>query len=346
MYIYSQNFLKNLLIFKKISKKTLIISSTALFIFCGLAVCFSAQDNQSSGFVVYNATNQSECFLDSRENCAIESPDLCFIQSNTIRGNSPVISVTPNVLGSLGADATAIQRKEVMEHIVEPGETISSIAVKFNISTDTILWANDLTSKSTLKIGEKLIILPVSGVLHVVGSGDTLSEIASHYKSDLSEIIAINDIQDNKIFIGDVLVLQGAQKPTTSYIARAPSVSSYFIIPCKGIITQRLHWYNAVDVANKCGTPIYATAGGTVQKTGYIKIGGNRVRVVHPNGIVTYYGHLSKILVSPGQKVSQGQIVGYMGRTGYATGCHVHYEVRGATNPLAKYALGAKLTWK
>jgi murein DD-endopeptidase MepM/ murein hydrolase activator NlpD len=328
------------------SKKTLIISSTALFIFCGIAVCFSAQDNPSSGFVVYQAGNQSECFVDSRENCAIESPDLCLIQNNTIRGNSPVISVTPQVLGSLGADPTAIQRKEVMEHIVEPGETISSIAIKFNISKDTILWANKLTSKSTLKVGKKLIILPVTGVLHVIGSGDTLSEITRHYKSDLSEIIAINDIQDNKIFIGDVLVLPGATKPSSSYIARAPSVSSYFIIPCQGIVTQRLHWYNAVDVANKCGTPIYATAGGTVQKAGYIKIGGNRVRVVHPNGIVTYYGHLSKILVSPGQKVSQGQIVGYMGRTGYATGCHVHYEVRGATNPLAKYALGAKLTWK
>jgi LysM repeat protein len=346
MYIQSKNFFKNLLISKKISKKTLIISGTALFIFCGVAVCFSAQDNQSSGFVVYQASSQSECFVDSRENCEIESPDLYLIQSNTIRGNSPVISVTPQVLGSLGADPTAIQRKEVTEHIVEQGETISSVATKFNISTNTILWANDLTSKSTLKVGKKLIILPVSGVLRVVSSGDTLSEIARHYKSSQNEIIAINDIQDNKIFIGDVLVLPGATKPSSSYIAKVPSVSSYFIIPCQGTVTQRLHWYNAVDVANKYGTPIYATAGGTVQKTGYIKIGGNRVRIVHPNGIVTYYGHLSKILVSPGQQVSQGQKIGLMGRTGYATGCHVHYEVRGATNPLAKYALGAKLTWK
>ena len=346
MYIKSKNFLKNLLVSKKISKKTLIISGASLFLFCGIAICFSAQDNQSSGFVVYQASSQSECFLDSRENCTIESPDLCLIQNNSIRGNSPVISVTPNVLGSLGGDESAIQRKEVMEHIVEPNETVSSIATKFNISTNTILWANGLTSKSLLKVGKKLIILPVSGILHVVKSGDTLSEITRHYKSDSSETIAINDIQDNKIFIGDVLVLPGAIKPASSYIAKVPSVSSYFIFPCEGTVTQRLHWYNAVDVANKYGTPIYATAGGTVQKTGYIKIGGNRVRIVHPNGIVTYYGHLSKILVSPGQKVSQGQKVGLMGRTGYATGCHVHYEVRGATNPLAKYALGAKLTWK
>ena len=348
MYIKSKNFLKNLLISKKISKKTLIISSMGLFIFCGVAVCFSAQDNQSSGFVVYQANSQSECFVDSRENCEIESPDLCLIQNNTIRGSSPVISVTPKVLGSLGADPAKIQRKEVMEYIVEQGDTISSIATKFNISTNTILWANDLTSKSTLKVGKKLIILPVSGILHVVKSGDTLSEISKHYKSNLSEIIAINDIQDNRIFIGDIYILPGAKKPASSYtaIAKVPSVSSYFIIPCQGTVTQRLHWYNAVDVANKYGTPIYATAGGTVQKTGYIKIGGNRVRIVHPNGIVTYYGHLSKILVSPGQKVSQGQKIGLMGRTGYATGCHVHFEVRGATNPLAKYALGAKLTWK
>ena len=345
MYIQSKNFLKNLQISKKISRQTLTISAAILCIVCG-ATAFSNQNSQSAGFVIYSSGNQSECFIDSRENCAIESPELYLIQDNTIKGNSPVFSVTPQVLGSLGADESEIQRKEVMEYIVDQGDTISSIAAKFNISQNTLLWANDLTNKSTLKVGKKLIILPVSGILHIVKSGDTLSEISKHYKSDKNDIIAINDIQDNKIFIGDVLVLPGAQKPSSSYIAKAPSVSSYFIIPCVGTISQRLHWYNAVDVANKCGTPVYATAGGTVQKTGYIKIGGNRVRIIHPNGIVTYYGHLSKILVSPGQKVSQGQIVGYMGRTGYATGCHVHYEVRGATNPLSKYALGAKLTWK
>ncbi|MCK4355202.1 peptidoglycan DD-metalloendopeptidase family protein [Candidatus Parcubacteria bacterium] len=327
-------------------RKTIIISGIALFIFCGMAFYSIAQDNQSSGFVVYQAGNQNECFVDSRENCEIESPDLYLIQGNSIRGNAPVFSVTPQVLGSLGADKTKIQRKNVTECIVKQGDTISSIAVEFNISTDTILWANDLTKKSVLKVGKKLIILPVSGILHIVKSGNTLSEITRYYKANSNEIIVINDIQDNKIFIGDVLVIPGAKKPSSSYIAKVPSVSSYFIFPCEGRITQRLHWYNAVDVANKCGTPIYSTAGGTVQKTGYIRIGGNRVRIIHPNGIVTYYGHLSKILVSPGQKVSQGQIVGYMGRTGYATGCHVHYEVRGATNPLAKYALGAILKWK
>jgi len=87
-----------------------------------------------------------------------------------------------------------------------------------------------------------------------------------------------------------------------------------------------------------CGEPVYAAAGGTIQRIGYHTMGGNYVRVLHPNGVVTYYGHLVRAAMSSGTKVFQGEIIGYTGHSGYTipagpAGCHLHFEVRGATNP-------------
>ena len=328
------------------SKHTKItILGVSLAILFGIGLYFFGQGNDNANFIVSQVINQNNCFVDSRDSCKIELPDLYLIQENSIKASSPPIAVTPQILGSLGAEPKTI-RKEVIEYTVEPGNSLWGIAHKFDISLDTICWANDLTKNSIIKQGQKLVILPVSGVLHFVKSGDTLSELAEKYKVKAEEIAEFNDISAQKIFIGDILIIQGGKKSSSPYIAIVPLADAYFVFPCIGKITQGLHWHNAIDVANKCGTPIYAAAGGSVQKAGYIKIGGNRVRIIHPNGVVTYYGHLSKILVSPGQNISQGQLIGYMGRTGRATGCHIHFGVTGASNPLAKYSLGSWLTWK
>ena len=93
-----------------------------------------------------------------------------------------------------------------------------------------------------------------------------------------------------------------------------------------------------IDLAGSYGTPIYATADGTVLRAGWNSGGyGNLVEVDHGRGITTRYGHMSAILVSPGQHVVRGQQVGRMGSTGRSTGNHLHYEVRidgRAVNPI------------
>jgi murein DD-endopeptidase MepM/ murein hydrolase activator NlpD len=93
-----------------------------------------------------------------------------------------------------------------------------------------------------------------------------------------------------------------------------------------------------IDLAAPIGTPIYATADGTVSNAGYNNGGyGNLIKVDHGRGIETRYGHLSAILVSPGQHVARGQLIGRMGSTGRSTGSHLHYEVRidgRAVNPI------------
>jgi len=93
-----------------------------------------------------------------------------------------------------------------------------------------------------------------------------------------------------------------------------------------------------IDLAGPSGTPIYATADGQVSAAGWNSGGyGNLIKLDHGRGIETRYGHLASILVSPGQQVKRGQLIGRMGSTGRSTGSHLHYEVRidgRAVNPI------------
>ena len=96
--------------------------------------------------------------------------------------------------------------------------------------------------------------------------------------------------------------------------------------------------HQGIDLAAPVGTPIYATADGVISEAGYNSGGyGNLIKVDHGRGIETRYGHLSRILVSAGQRITRGQLIGHMGSTGRSTGSHLHYEVRidgRAVNPI------------
>lgn len=92
-----------------------------------------------------------------------------------------------------------------------------------------------------------------------------------------------------------------------------------------------------VDISGPVGTPIYATADGIVGRATWANGYGNLVELEHGKGIQTRYGHLSAMLVQPGQRVARGQLIARMGSTGRSTGSHLHYEVRldgHAVNPM------------
>ena len=107
------------------------------------------------------------------------------------------------------------------------------------------------------------------------------------------------------------------------------------IWPTTGEVTSPygLRWggtdfHPGIDIANDMGTPIVATADGVVEYAGWNSGGyGNMVDINHGNGIMTRYGHASQVVVSVGQQVKRGQLIAYMGSTGFSTGPHVHYEV-------------------
>ena len=107
------------------------------------------------------------------------------------------------------------------------------------------------------------------------------------------------------------------------------------IWPTTGVVSSPygLRWggtdfHPGMDIANDMGTPIVATADGVVEYAGWNSGGyGNMVDINHGNGIMTRYGHASQVVVSTGQQVKRGQLIAYMGSTGFSTGPHVHYEV-------------------
>lgn len=253
-------------------------------------------------------------------------------------------------------------RSEVVEYEVKSGETLSQIAEKFGVSQDTIKWANDMQSKDTIKPGQKLKILPVSGVAHTVKSGDTLESITKKYTADAQSVVdfPFNDVPDDfKLKVGQILIVPEGVPPESKlppkpkiqpqYIAQGPG-SPTFTAPAGGSfvwptstsgISQYFAWYHpGIDMPHRGAPPVVASDGGTVIVAGWPdNYGyGNRVVVDHGNGYQTLYAHLSNIYVSSGQKVSRGQSVGQMGSTGRSTGTHLHFEIRFkgiAVNPLA-----------
>lgn len=84
----------------------------------------------------------------------------------------------------------------------------------------------------------------------------------------------------------------------------------------------------AVDLSGNNGRPIYSVAGGKVIKAAFDRYSGNHILIDHGSGVVTYYGHCSSMIVSAGATVTQGQVIGYVGSTGYVTGPHLHFEIR------------------
>ncbi len=324
------------------------------FLYCGVAILLfciifalipiSKGENDDKGKIFDDSQ-----YLFSGNNTSLSFLDLNVIDGVVLEPTAPPFLISGKALGSLVDFGS---KQEIEHYIVEKGDTLGGIATKFDISLNTLFWANNLNSKTVLKVGQELTILPISGVVHIVQSRDTLSEIAEVYQADMKEIVSFNNLgNEGKICAGDFIIVPNGVKPkVTQQYARVPVSQSYFIcpIPSPCRITQGLHWYNAIDFSNgKCGEPVYAAAEGNVQRIGYTALGGNYVRIIHPNGVVTYYGHLSEQAVNAGQQVYQGQIIGYIGYSGVTipkgpAGCHLHFDVRFAENPFQGYSVGTQ----
>ena len=256
------------------------------------------------------------------------------------------------VIGTMADINDQPKSDQISLYVVREGDSLSQIGEMFGVSVNTILWANDLKRGSAIKAGQMLLILPVSGVRHIVSAGDTVQSLAKKYGGDIQEIIQFNDLDaSGTLAKGEVVVIPGGEEETISRgtgKAPAPRVKGtggpsyvgYYMRPISGgIRTQGLHGYNGVDLASGLGTPIMAAAAGQVivSKSGAWNGGyGNYVVIKHDNGTQTLYAHNSRNIVAVGQPVVQGQIIAYMGNTGKVdgpTGVHVHFEIRGAKNP-------------
>ena len=261
----------------------------------------------------------------------------------TVVGNSALFPAT----GPWGSIADVVEHKpdSISLYVVRDGDTLSSIANIFDVSVNTIIWSNNLKRGSLINPGDVLVILPVSGVQYTVKKGDTIKSIAKKYGGDANEILVFNGLASEAgLKVGLIIIIpngEGEPIPSSSggRVVRGggPNYAGYYLRPITGgRKTQGIHGYNGVDLASYCGSPVMASASGDVivaRPAGWNGGYGQYAVISHPNGTQTLYAHLSAIIVSPGWHVVQGQIIGYVGSTGLSTGCHLHFEVRGARNP-------------
>ena len=256
--------------------------------------------------------------------------------------------------GPVGRDAIAASGRtngEISVYTVREGDSLSQIAEMFDVTSNTILWANDLSSATAIRPGDTLVILPIAGVQHTIASGDTVASLAKKYEGEVDEILAYNQLSsESQLKAGETIVIPGGRvaqapipstpsrpTPTRSSSSSAGSSAGQFTHPAPGAVrTQGLHGYNAVDYGGPIGTPIVAAAAGEVivsRNSGWNGGYGNYVVIRHPNGVQTLYAHNNSNLVGVGEYVQAGQQIATMGNTGRSTGPHLHFEVRGARNP-------------
>lgn len=236
---------------------------------------------------------------------------------------------------------------KISVYIVKKGDSLSAIARMFGVTVNTIVWANDI-SRGIISEGQRLVILPISGIRYTVKSGDTFKTIASKYKGDADEIASYNGMQGSKLVIGDEILIPDGEislpAPAATRInakstgSSSASADGYYIRPVgnNAVKTQGLHGFNGVDLALSLGSPVVASASGSViisRSGGWNGGYGQYIVISHDNGTQTLYAHLSANLVAEGTRVSQGELIGRIGSTGRSTGSHVHFEIRGARNP-------------
>lgn len=265
------------------------------------------------------------------------------LQESVLTSNNTTETIVP----------TNRPRSEVVPYAVASGDTLSSVSTKFNVSVESVRWANSLGDSDTIQPGSNLKIPPVSGVVYQVKEGDTLDTVAKYYSADKQTIadFPFNYIDDTlSLRVGQTLYVPDGvvPKPVAPAKPAAPRIANTgFVVgsgmlswPVAPTISQYFSWYHtAIDIARPYGTPIYAAASGRVidskkQTTSF----GWYCIVDIGNGYTVAYAHMSNLGCYEGQWVERGQYIGAIGTTGRATGPHLHLEVRRngvAVNPLS-----------
>ena len=225
-------------------------------------------------------------------------------------GDIEIIDGVALVAGS-GISGTVLSTNKIANngkislYKVREGDTLSQIAEMFDVSTNTIRWANDFSGP--IHPGQELIILPITGLTHVVQNGGTIADIADIYEADIQEIALFNGINaDHELSPGDEIIVPNVEpvieeSSNSGSYAAGPSPSgsisssNYYINPVPGaILTQGNHGYNAVDLGIPKGTPAYAAATGRVidsRQGGWNGGYGIMVIVSHANSLCSPIKH-------------------------------------------------------
>ena len=199
-------------------------------------------------------------------------------------------------------------------HVVRSGETLTRIAVRYGVSRKALIDANRLARPEQLRVGQRIVV--------------PSAQMAANEKP----VRLIDAVLAN----GDVLLVRAGPRrvPTRFYMAEPGLENNIeFAWPVEGQVVspfgrRRLGWHAGMDIKAEIGAPILAAAPGTVISSGQERAYGRVIRVEHECGFVTVYAHNLENLVEVGDRVSTGTIIGTVGRSGRATGPHLHFEIR------------------
>jgi murein DD-endopeptidase MepM/ murein hydrolase activator NlpD len=277
------------------------------------------------------------------------------------------------ILAVIGGEGTTQAETGPLTHRVEPGDTMLKIGKMYGVSVDVLARYNKLADAAPLHAGQTLNI-PLLRKWIRLKPGDTLERLAAEHRTTKELIQKLNpDLDETDLtYVGQRIAVPepvNVPKPEPRQVrvpvekrenvslirlARVPAVRApeqktpvgdMFLWPITGMITSQFGWrhgrvHKGIDIWNaaKAKAEIHSARAGVVVQAGYSGNYGNLVVIDHGNGWMTYYAHLSRIAVSKGESVAAGQFLGNMGRTGNATGYHLHFEVHRdgkAINPLS-----------
>jgi murein DD-endopeptidase MepM/ murein hydrolase activator NlpD len=265
--------------------------------------------------------------------------------------------VLPTPTPTPGRSAVPFGDTVFVVYQVAAGDNLTRIARDFGLSVTTVFWANSpaLSNPDLVKIGQKLLIPPVDGVVVRASGSDTVDSIADDNEIDPQVILDANLLSGQNLDDGQLLILPGVpNKPLPHPIAAPPKPEDWlnkleWPVPNHHTITLKFgcttfyleppfgnckHYHNGLDIGGaRIGTPVVAAASGTVIYAGRKKAGadgaggGIVVWISHKGTLYTTYNHLNSVTVKVGQHVDAGQQVGTVGNSGAAAGAHLHFEV-------------------
>ncbi len=254
-------------------------------------------------------------------------------------------------------------RDDVIVYTVGAGDAVFSIAKKFNLKPETILWANyDQLNDNPdmLSVDMELNIPPVDGVYYEWDNGDTLENVAARFEVDVADILNWPgnrlDLTNPQVDPGNWVMIPGGHRefriwlvPTIARDRAGVSKDLYGLGACDGsyegaygsgsfmwptyshVLSGNDYWsgHLGIDIAGGVGDSVWASDSGVVVFAGWATGGyGYMIMIDHGNGYQTLYAHLSNVSAYCGQSVYQGQHIGGVGSTGNSTGSHLHFEVR------------------
>jgi len=225
-------------------------------------------------------------------------------------------------------------RSKVITYTVQAGDTLWSIAERFDLDVDTLRWSNPELERNPdlLSMGAELVILPVTGVYHTVQSGETLASIAQRYGVAEADILnyPLNGLSTpDDLQVGQKLIIPHGRKELSRPTPQ-PSLDHPFAWPLVGVVTQPFsEAHQAIDIGAPYGSPVYAARAGRVVRSGWARTGyGYTVILDHGEGLQSLYSHMKGEWVRVGDWVERGQLIGEVGSTGNSSGPHLHFEIR------------------